>query len=349
MVMPTRSKPSSRMANDLMSVARVADTSPVYRRRYTAPMPGSVLLVAVVAAVLCPHEVVFVDIAKGAIVRTVELPGDGLAVFAAPDGRVVVPLAGDDSTSVVAVSGKMVHWPGRVFPMFFADFDRMHAALPGMLATLSYPERLLLVQTPLAGVVGVRRGACSADGRLVALVPSGSGERTLLIVAAIEGGTLNRVRLAEEARTVAVAPKGTFAVVASASGEVEVATANQERSLGVIHLGGTANAVVTTPDGRGALVGLARDQGGEVVGVRVELSAKQPLKERFRTSLAGAVIALALTEDEVIAATNGGLVVLSAGGKKIRREIVLAGARDVAILSDRPKSSVPDWSDGTKP
>lgn len=318
-------------------------------RLYTVPMPGSVLLVAAVAAVLCPHEVVFVDTGKGIIVRTVDLAGDGLAVFAAPDGRVVVPLAGEDSTSVVGVSGKVEHWQGRVFPMFFADFDRMHTVMPGMLATLSYPERVLLVRMPLTGLVGVRRAACSADGRLVAIVPSGSGDRTLMIVAVLEGGGMSRVQLTAEARTVAVAPEGTFAVAASASGVVEVATGNQPYSLGVLRLGGGANAVVTTPDGRGAVVGLAQGQGGEIVGVRVELSAKQPLRERFRTSLRGAVLALAVTGDEVIATTRDSLVILSAGGKRIRREIVLAGAGDVTVLSDRPKSAAPAWSDGTTP
>jgi len=149
-------------------------------------MPTSVLLAAALAAVLCPHEVVFVDTGTGAIVRRVDLAADGVAVFAAPDRRVVVPLATGDRTVVVEASGKVEHWQGRVFPMFFADFDRMHVVLPGALATLSYPERISLLQIPLPGVAGARREACSADGRLVAVVPSGPEGNSLTFVAALE-------------------------------------------------------------------------------------------------------------------------------------------------------------------
>jgi hypothetical protein len=312
-------------------------------------VPGSALLVAAVAAVLCPHEVVFVDAEKGAIVRAVELPGEGLAVFAAPDARAVVPLAEEDSTVVVALSGKIEHWRGRVFPMFFADYDRMYAVLPDALATLSYPERILLTRTPLPGLGVVLRAACSADGRLVAIVPAGSSGHTLMIVAGLEGGAMNRIQLAGEARTLAVAPAGTFAVVASRSGDVEVATGNRPHSLGPLHLGGEATSVVATPDGKGVLVGLGREKGGEIVGVRVDLSAKPVLKERFRTFLPSPVVALAINEDEVIAATRDGLVVLSSGGKKARREIALAGAVDVAVLSSRPRTAVPPWSDNSTP
>jgi hypothetical protein len=312
-------------------------------------MLGSASLVAAVAAVLCPHQVVFVDTSKGAVTSTVELPGDGLAVFAAPDGRVVVPLADEESTSVVAASGKVEQWNGRVFPMFFADFDRMHVIMPETLATLSYPERVLLVRMPLAGVGGVRRAACSADGRLVAIVPSGSDDRVLVMVAALEGGALSRVRLSTDAHAAALAPDGAFAVVISTSGSVEVAAAGQPHSLGVLDLQGRASAVVATPDGRGVLVGLARGKGGEIVGLRVDPSAKRPIKERFRTIVRGAVLALAIGEDEVIATTNEGLVVLSRGGTKVRRELALVGAGEVALLPARPRSAVADWTDGTRP
>jgi hypothetical protein len=307
------------------------------------------MLVAAVAAVLCPHQVVFVDAVKGVVVRPVDLPGDGLALFAAPDGRVVVPLAGEDSTSVVAESGKVERWQGRVFPMFFHDFDRMHVVMPEELATLSYPERVLLLRMPISGLVGVRRAACSADGRLVAIVPSNPDDSTVMMVAALEGGTVNRVRLTAKAVTVAVAPEGTFAIVASSSGRLEVAAGGLPRSLGVLDLEGTTGAVVTTPDGRGALAGLARGQRGEIVGVRVDTSAKQPLKVRFRTPLRGVPLALAIGGDEVVAATETGLVFLSRGGADVRREMALAGASDVAWLPARPLSAVPAWSEGSTP
>ena len=312
-------------------------------------MMGSALLVAGVAAVLCPHQVVFVDTATATVARTVELPGDGLALFAAPDGRVVVPLAGEDSTSVVGVSGRIEQWRGRVFPMFFADFDRMHTVMPEELVTLSYPERVPVVRLPLPGVLAARRSACSADGRLVAVVPSGSNQRSLVMVAALEGGTVSRVALTEEASEVALAPQGTFAITVSESGTVEVVGAGQPRPLGTLDLKGSGRAVVATPDGRGALVGLAQGRGGEIVGLKVDVSAKRPLKERSRTTLRSAPLALVVGEDEVVAATADGVVVLSRAGTSVRREIALTGARAVALLSARPRSAVPSWSDGPTP
>ncbi len=312
-------------------------------------MLGSASVAVAVAAVLCPHQVAFVDVAKGAVVRAVELAGDGLAVFAAPDGRVVVPLADEDSTAVVSASGKVERWRGRVFPMFSADFDRMYVVLPEAFATLSYPDRLLLSRVPMAGVVGARRAACSADGRLAAILPSGPADNTLVLIAAMEGGAGSRVQLTAAARAVALGPQGTFAVVASATGRVEVAVAGQPRSLAGVDLGAAASAIATTPDGRGAVVGLARDGGGEIVGLRIDPSARHPLKERFRTRLRSAVVALAAGEEQVVATTRDGLVVLSRTGSSVRRELALNGAGDVVLLPAKPRSAVAEWSDGTTP
>ena len=307
------------------------------------------LLAAALAAVLCPHEVVFVDTGTGAIVRRVDLAADGVAVFAAPDRRVVVPLATGDRTVVVEASGKVEHWQGRVFPMFFADFDRMHVVLPGALATLSYPERISLLQIPLPGVAGARRAACSADGRLVAVVPSGPEGNSLTFVAALEGGSASRVQLGGNASAVALAPGGTFAVVSTGGGVIEVTRAGQARSLGMVNLAGRVESLACTADGRGALVGLASDSGGEIVGLRVDLSAKKPLNERFRIPLSAEVRALAVSEDEVAALAGDVLVVLSADGRKVRRNVSLTGASDVALLPSRPRSAVPPWSDGKAP
>jgi hypothetical protein len=169
------------------------------------------------------------------------------------------------------------------------------------------------------------------------------------MVAALEGGTVSRVALTEEASEVALAPQGTFAITISQSGTVEVIGAGQTRPLGTLDLKGSGRAVVATPDGRGALAGLALGRGGEVVGLKVDVSAKRPLKERSRTTLRSAPLALAVGEDEVVAATADGVIVLSRAGTSVRREIALVGARGVVLLSARPRSAVPGWSDGPTP
>jgi len=328
-----------------MSSVRIA----VGRTKYTSNMAASALLLAGVAAVLCPHRLVFVDVAKGAVARTADLPGDGLALFAAPDGRLVVPLAGEDATALVETTGKVERWRGRVFPMFSADFDRMHTVMPEEIATLSYPDRVAVLRTPLPGVRAARRAACSADGRLVAVVPAGAGPPALVLVAVLEGGTVTRVALAAEAVAVAVAPDGSFAVAVSESGRVEVAKAGVPGPVAALDLGGAARAVVAAPDGRGALVGLARGLQGEIVSVKVDLSSKHSLKERFRTALRAAPTALAVDEEQVVATTAEGVVVLSRTGGSVRREVALAGAAAVALLSPHPVSAVPPWSDGATP
>jgi hypothetical protein len=312
-------------------------------------MPGSMLLAAALAAVLCPHEVVFMDTGTGAVVRRVDLAADGLALFAAPDGRIVVPLATADGTAVVDASGKIERWQGRVFPLFFADFDRMHVVLPGALATISYPERVSLLQIPLPGLVGARRAACSADGRLVAVVPSGPEGNSVTFVAVLEGGSSSHVRLGGEASAIALAPRGDFAVVATGGGVVEVTGTGQAHSLGTVDLAGRVRSLACTADGRGALVGLESRKGGEIVGLRVDISAKEPLKERFRTPLSAGVKAFAVTGDEVVALAGDVLLVLSADGRKVRRKVTLTGAFGVALLPSRPRSAVPPWSDGKSP
>jgi len=308
-----------------------------------------VLAAAAVAAVLCPGAVAFVDTGTGTMTSTVSLPGDGLALFAAPDGRVVVPLASQEATAVVAASGTVERWRGRLFPMFFADFDRMHVVLPGELATLSYPERVPLVRIPLPFATGARRAACSADGRLVAVVPPGPEGASLTLVAALEGGTTTSVRLGGGATALAIAPAGEFAVVATGRGVVEVAGAGRPRAIGTLDVGGEVRVLGITADGRTVLVGTARAGGGEIVGVRVDLAAKAPLKERFRTALPGAVAALSADDDEVAAVAGDGVVVLSADGKKVRRKLAIDGASDVKLLPKRALTAVPEWSEGRTP
>ncbi|HUK14131.1 MAG TPA: hypothetical protein VLW17_12585, partial [Thermoanaerobaculaceae bacterium] len=174
-------------------------------------------LVAAVAAVLCPGQVAFVDLSAGEVVRRVAIPVDGAALFAAPDGRVVVPARDADATVVVAPAGRVERWKGRLFPLFFDQPDRLHTVLPGALATLSYPERLPLARIELPGVDGARRAATSSDGRLVAIVPAPPPAASLVLVAALEGSGGRALALGGDAVRLAVAPDGGFAIVATAA------------------------------------------------------------------------------------------------------------------------------------
>ncbi len=312
-------------------------------------MPAGIVLAAAVAAVLGPRAVTFVDAGTGTVAQAVALPGDGLGVFAAPDGRVVIPLAAEDATIVAAASGAIERWRGRVFPMFFADFDRMHVVLPGALATLSYPERVPFAQIPLPGVAGARRAACSKDGRLVAVVPPGPDGASLTLVSALEGGTATTVLLDGEATAVALEPAGEYAV-AAAGGAIEVALASRKHPLGSRALGSEVRALVFTADGRTVLAGTADGRGGgEVVGVQVDVSAKTPVKERFRTVMPGAVTAISAGDDAVVVLAGDTLVVLSPDGKRVRRKVAMAGMSGVALLPGEARSAVPGWTDARTP
>lgn len=297
---------------------------------------------------LAPERVLFVETTRGVVLRSVELPGAGLAIFAAPDGRVMVPLQGQDVTAVVTPAGNVERWPGRVFPLFFADYDRMHVVLPGVLATLSYPERLMLEQVPIEGLSGARRAACSNDGALVAVIPAVLGARALLLVAALEGGTVRQVELAGDATHVIVAPSGTFVVVASGD-TLAAAVLGEPRTRAGLRVGGEIRSLCLLPNGRDVIAGLATGAAGELVAVRVDPRAQQPLKERFRTPLGAPAVAVATADEDVAAISGDALVVLVRGGRRIGRQVVVPGARDVAVLPARARSTVPAWSDAQRP
>ena len=313
-------------------------------------MPGSFLLAAAVVAVLTPREVVFVDATSAAVVRRVELPGEGLAAFAAPDGRIVVPLAGGEGTAVVAGSGAVVRWPGRVFPLFFREPDRMYVVLPGVLATLSYPERVPITRTSLPGLTGARRAACSADGRLVAVVPEGGAGRTLLLVPALERGAAIPIALGGEPSLVAIGPDGGFAVAVSDGRSLALIAPGADGGVrGILPLAATVRALGVSADGRGVLVGLAAETGGELVGVRVEPGSAHPFRIEFRTALAAPVTAVGTAGGELVALAGGNLVVLAANGRHVLRTAAVAGATDLAVEPARPLSLVPAWSDAAAP
>jgi hypothetical protein len=308
-------------------------------------MPAAALLAATVAAVLCPHEVVFVDVAGPAVIRRIPLPSEGLAVFAAPDARLIVPLKGEDATAVIAATGKTERWPGRVFPMFFADYDRMHVVMPGLLATLSYPERLPLQRIPLTGVSGVRRAASSQDGRLVGAIPFEVGAHALILIAVLEGGTPQAVALPGDATQVVMANDGAFVVVATGGATPAVVVLGEGRARGELPVAGEVRCLCLAPNGKDVLVGLASGASGEVLALKVDPSAKQPLRERFRTPLPAPVSALAAAGEEVAVIAGEALLVLAKGGRHLRGQVPVPGARDLAVLPAEAKTTVPAWSD----
>jgi len=306
------------------------------------------VLIAAVAAVLTPGRVVFVDTAQGMVLRTTELPGEGLAIFAAPDGRAVVPLREKDATAIVGPTGRVEAWPGRVFPLFFVDWDRMYVVLPGMLATLSYPDRLLLERVPLEGVSGARRAACSLDGQLVAVIPSTPGVRALVLVVGLNSPVVQPVSLAAEAAHVVVAPNGAFAVVASGR-TLEAAVLGDAAARASLNVGSEVLSLCLSPKGRDVIAGLATGAAGELVGVHVDPKAGRPLREQFRTRVPGPVVAVSPAGDEVVALSGDSLVVLSGGGLRIGKQVPLPGGRDLAVLPEKAKSAVPAWGDAAKP
>jgi hypothetical protein len=313
-------------------------------------VPGSFLLAAAVAAVLTPREVVFIETTDSAVVRRVDLPGEGLDAFAAPDGRIVVPLAGDAGTAVVAALGSVERWPGRVFPLFFAEPDRMYVVLPGLLATLSYPERIPIARLPLAGVGGARRAACSADGRLVAVVPEDPGGRALVLVPAFDRGVPVRAQLGREPSLVTVASDGEFAVAVCGGSSVELVASGSERSVrGEFAVGGTVRAISAGSERRSILVGLADRSAGEIVGLRVNPGAAKPFRVVFRSVLAAPVTAVATAAGEMIVLAGEELVALSGNGRHVRRVAAVAGATGLAVVPAHVQSTVPAWSDAVAP
>ncbi|MGE5235470.1 MAG: hypothetical protein ACM3O7_03860 [Acidobacteriota bacterium] len=303
------------------------------------------VVLAAVAAVLTSHEVDFVETGAGKILRRAALPSEGLAVFAAPDARVLVPLAGDDATAVVTPQGEVSRWPGHLFPLFFDEMDRMHVVVPGAVATLSYPERLPLNRVDVAGLLGARRAACSHDGRLVVVAPAGTAAPSVLLVAAAPGGSFTRVALAAEPLTVAAAPDAAWAAVGLADGTVVLVGLSAPAASAPVAVGGEVTGLAVSPDGRWLVVAARSGQVGRIEAWRIDARASPPLKEKIRTATDAPVDAVAVAGDEVVAIVNGSVSVFGRMGRKELRRVPLPGARALSMLPDRPESVLPAWSD----
>jgi hypothetical protein len=311
---------------------------------YTA-LVQSVAVLAVVAAVLGNGELVLVDTSGTQPARSVPLPGRGVAVFAAPDGRWLVPLEGSDETAVVAAGRVVERWKGRLFPLFFDEPDRLHTVMPGVVATLSYPERVLIGRTPVPALVGARRAACSRDGRVVAAIVPEPAPGSLVLAAAGGLRTSSVLPLQGEATSVTVAPAGQWVAIGLAAGGVGVVAFGAEAFGGTITLAGPVRAVAAAEDGALMLAGVETGAGGTLVGLRVDPAKKQPVVEKFATPVERPIRALASAGEEVVALADGLVLVFDHSGRQLRGRLEVPGAHGVAIAFEKARSIVPQWSE----
>ncbi len=296
-----------------------------------------------IAAVLTRDRVVFAETTAARVLREIVLPAPAVAIFAAPDGRVVMPLAESDETLVVSPAGSSVRWPGRVFPVFFDEPDRMHIVLPELLLIASYPERLPILRVPVPGLKAPWRAVSTGDGILVAICAMPS-ERRLVMAVAEPGAPQREVALAGEPRALAMAPGGEWIAVGLADG-VQVEVAGEPQARPPLPVAGSVRTVAVSSDGRDVLVGTALGRGGRLVVLRVNPKVERGLKERDVVELAGPVEAVAAAGDDVLAVIGDTVVVLGRHGRKPLRELPVRGARQVAVLPADPTSVVPLWSD----
>ncbi len=313
----------------------------ILRPEYTAGVLIAPLFA--VAAVLTSDRVVFADTGAGKVLRDVVLPAPAAAIFAAPDGRVVLPLAGADETVVVATAGSVERWPGRVFPVFFDESDRMQIVLPELLLVASYPERLAIVRVPIPGLKAPWRTVSTANGLMAAICATPSERR--LVVAITEPGALQReVRLAGEPRALAMAPRGEWVAIGLAN-SVQAVIGGEPQARLPLSVDGSVRALAASADGRDVVVGTASDGGGSLVFLRVNAKAERGMKARGLVRLASPVEALAAAGDEVLAVAGDSLLVLAKRGRKLVRTLPIPGARQVVVLPARPASIIPQWSE----
>jgi len=303
---------------------------------------NALAVLAAVVAVLGEGSVSFFDTSSGAMLQQRELGDRGVALFAAPDGRVLVPLQEADATAVASVVGKGERWPGRLFPLFFDEYDRMYVVLPGELVALSYPERAPLFRRPVPGLGGAWRAASSADGRVVAVVPA-AARAQLLVVAPGDERFARTLALANPASAVAVGPAGGWVVVGEEGGAVEVLSlAGSERAS--LRLGGEVRGMALSKDGSLLVVALVGPRAPQLVGVRIR-GPEKPLQTRFASPLGEEPVDLALTEEEALVLSASGVTVFSGFGRKLRGRFEVQGGRRVVVLPAQALSVVPDWGD----
>ncbi|MGV8039912.1 MAG: hypothetical protein AB2L07_07495 [Thermoanaerobaculaceae bacterium] len=301
-------------------------------------------VLAATVLVLGPADLSYVDTTSGAT-RTVSLPGPGATVFVAPDGRAVVPAASEDATWVVADGRAVERWPGRLMPLFFDQPDRLWALLPGELALLSFPERLVLRRHRIDGLSGVRLAATSRDGRLVAVATAGGGEPALWLLVPEDTQVVRRVPLPGPASALAVAAEAELAAVGLEVGGVVIAAPELPNLPGRIETPGAVLSLAFDGDHRVLLVGCRSDAGGAIIGVRAELRPDKPVRELFRVPLKVPPTQLVVAGSQVLALCGDRLLVLGKGGRTLERELEAPAARGMALVPAETKSALPAWSD----
>ncbi|MBI4915649.1 MAG: hypothetical protein HY825_07360 [Acidobacteria bacterium] len=303
------------------------------------------VVAAAVSAVLAGTEVVFVDTSVGRAVGRVELGASGIAVFAAPDSRAIVPLADVDATALVSLTGEPRRWPGRYFPLFFDEMDRMHVVLPGAVATLTYPERLTIAKAEVPRLTGARRAAVSADGRVVVVIPDEAGSPSLVVLITGPSGGVGRVELPAVARAVAVSPAGDWFVGGLVDGSLALVAPGLSRPVANLVVGSTVLALGVTGEYRGLLAAVEGARGPELVEVRVDPKGKTGLREHRRTPMSVQPLAIGMAGSDALVVTVEGLLILNRLGPKRRFEVAIPGASGVAVLPGRARSAVPAWSE----
>jgi hypothetical protein len=307
-------------------------------------MLGAVALTGV-AAVLCGNDVAMVATAPLAVVRHVPLPSRGAAVFAAPDGSVLVPIVSDDATAVIDAGGTVRVWQGRIFPLFFDEPDRMLVVVPGALMMLSYPERLPLARVPLEGVDGAWRAACSTDGRLAAIVPVATERKRVVLTGTRGGGPTYASGLAAPAEAVVVAPDAAWAAVGHADGSLELIIPGGGGWRGGTGVPGRVTALAVSGTGKYLIAAVESEGGGAIVNVRVAPEKREPLHPRFVTHLPAPPAALACAGDDVLVVAGDAVLLLTKRGRRIDGSVAVPGASDVVMLAEHPVSLIPPWSD----
>lgn len=283
------------------------------------------------AAVLTPAEVVLVQVEQRVVVGRVPLPVPGAAIFAAPDGSALVPLEDADATVQVYLDGRMRRQAGRVFPLFFDEFDRMFVVAPEQLVLLAYPQRVRIGQVPLPGVREARHAAASGNGLAVAVVSAAPATGRVWLVSL--GGevqvvpvtvpcAVERVALARDAGWLAAAcGEGRLLVFGVGAGEPHR-----------VSLGGEITALLVDDNHRDLLVGVASAGGGALVRLAVQPGKSRGVKERTRTNLPRPPRALAASGSTVLVLDERGLGVWEKGGRSWVGEVPVVGGSGVVVL-----------------
>lgn len=310
---------------------------------------SAALLLAAVVAVLGPGEVVLVGVESAAVRARVPLPEAGAAIFAAPDGAVIVPLRRSDATAVVRVDGRVKVEQGRLFPLFFDEFDRMFVVMPEQLALLAYPQRVTIREIALPGVAAIRHAAVTANGLAVALVDADPGAPGAWVVVTGGEGRLIPVAAPCPAERVALAPDGEWLAVGCAGGRlalVGIGGAGTE----VMAVGGEIAAMAVDESGRELLLAVAQGDGrGGLVRLRIRPGASPPAKERWRQPLPRPPRALAISGATVLVLDERGLAVWARGGRRLAGEVAIPEGVGLALVRETVGAMPESWGEPPPP